>query len=136
MENRYRQGMVPQNMTWQLLSIILFLGLIGLGNIIGLYNAFSLPDRNVAIWTFWAVCLYWIPAWGLLRLKRWARKLELVISGLLILLVVPILLFIEGSLFGAIFVLMTHGLIMKYLLSLECKALFASLSLEKQSKRQ
>lgn len=74
---------------------------------------------NAALLSFLTVCLYSIPAYGLFKLQKWARKFELVFSFICLVLGVIMLLF--ESIISGIFIIITHGLIVMYLLSKECK---------------
>lgn len=107
------------NLTFKMLSIILFLTLIAIGNTFSVYDNVLKQDKTTAFFSFLAVIFYIIPAYGLFKLKSWARKFELVFSFFLIVLGVIILLF--ESFIGGLFIIVTHGLIALYLLSKECK---------------
>ncbi|MDD4600797.1 hypothetical protein SDC9_06161 [bioreactor metagenome] len=107
------------NLTFRLLLIIIFLALIAFLNLFGLYDNFIKHDMDAALLSLFTVCLYSIPAYGLFKLKRWARSFEIVFSCVCLILGVIMLLF--ESIASGVFIIATHGLIVKYLLSKECK---------------
>jgi hypothetical protein len=114
-----------------MILIIGFLILIGIGNLLGAYQAFTRGNLSAMLSAGGGALLYFIPAYGLLKLKAWARKLELVLSILFMLLGAAVLLF--ESMIGGVIILLSHGLIVAYLLSSECKAMFTHRSFHDQS---
>jgi uncharacterized membrane protein (DUF2068 family) len=107
------------NLTFKLLLIIIFLALIAFLNVFGVYDNFVKHDMNAALLSLLTICLYIIPAYGLFKLKKWARSFEIVFSFVCLILGVIMLLF--ESIVSGIFIMTTHGLIVMYLLSKECK---------------
>ncbi|MEN6411166.1 MAG: hypothetical protein ABFC84_00190 [Veillonellales bacterium] len=110
------------NLTSRLVMISLFLCLIAAGNIFGVYDGWSKQDNHAVLTSLLAALLYGIPAYGLLRLKSWARLTELVLSILLSLLGVVMALF--DNIGVGLFVMITHGWIAWYLQTKECKKIF------------
>lgn len=110
---------IPPNLTWRLLVIIVFLGLIALGNIFSAYDRIINNDMMTALYASISVLFYVIPAYGLFKLKTWARTFELIFSFILVALGFIMLIF--DSLISGLFIITTHGLVALYLLSNECK---------------
>lgn len=110
------------NLTPRLVIIALFLSLITVGNIFGMYDGFTTQDNNTVMTSLLAALLYGIPAYGLLRLKPWARLTELIVSILVALLGIVMALFDNIGI--GIFVMITHGWIAWYLQTNECKKIF------------
>jgi len=113
---------IPPNLTWKLLVIIVFLGLIALGNIFSAYDRIINNDMMTALYASISVLFYLIPAYGLFKLKAWARTFELIFSFILVALGFVMLIF--DSLISGLFIITTHGLVALYLLSNECKQAF------------
>jgi len=113
---------INPNMKLRLLLIIIFLVLITIGNALGIYEGIIIQDKTKIINSFAAMLVYAIPAYGLFKLKSWARLLEICLSVLLVLLGC-IVSFIENIILG-IMIIIPHGLIALYLISNECKELF------------
>lgn len=107
------------NLTFRLLLIIIFLILIAVGNAFSVYESLLKQDSTAALYSFLSILLYVVPAYGLFKLKDWARRFELVFSFILVVLGIIMLLF--DSLISGLFIITTHGLIAMYLLSSECK---------------
>ncbi|MGI6092331.1 MAG: hypothetical protein GX348_06555 [Veillonellaceae bacterium] len=107
------------NLTFRLLLIIIFLILIAVGNAFSVYDSLIKQDITTASYSFISILLYIIPAYGLFKLRNWARRFELVFSFILIGLGIIMLLF--DSVISGLFIITTHGLIAMYLLSSECK---------------
>lgn len=107
------------NMTFRLLLIIIFLVLIAIGNAFSTYDSITNQDTTTASYSFISILLYAIPAYGLFKLKTWARTFELAFSFLLLVLGIIMLLF--DSIISGIFIIATHGLIAMYLVTNECK---------------
>lgn len=110
------------DLTVRLIIIIIFLLLIAIGYVFGIYDGLVNNNPTAVFNSFVAVLIYAIPAFGLLRLKRWARLFEL---GLSILFVITGLVILFGySLTMGIMTLVPHGLIAIYLLSNDCRRAF------------
>ncbi|GBG54803.1 hypothetical protein SPFL3102_01328 [Sporomusaceae bacterium FL31] len=110
--------------TFKLMMIVVFLVIIGVGNVVGIYDAFIKNDISAMALSGAASIFYFIPAYGLFHLKVWARNLELALSIIVILLGILVLLF--ESVVAGIAITIPHGLICLYLLSRECKEIFSS----------
>lgn len=115
---------VKTKITLKLMIIVVFLVIVGIGNAVGIYDAFIKNDFNAMALSGAACIFYFIPAYGLFHLKTWARNLELALSIILILFGILVLLF--ESIGVGIAVIIPHGLICLYLLSSECKEIFNS----------
>ena len=116
------------NLTLRLIIVIIFLLLIAIGYAFGIYDGLVHNNPTATFNSFIAVLLYAIPAFGLLRLKRWARLFEL---GLSILFVIIGLVIMFGySLMMGIITLVPHGLIAIYLLSNDCRRAFGMIEKE------
>jgi hypothetical protein len=110
------------NLTPRLVLVSFFLSLIAIGNLFGVYDGLTKQDNNAALTSLLAALLYGIPAYGLLRLKPWARLTELTLSILFALLGVVMALFDNIGI--GIFVIIAHGWIAWYLQTDECKKVF------------
>ncbi|QJW47437.1 hypothetical protein HA075_17600 [bacterium BFN5] len=121
--SRFLTKQVQSRVTLRLIIIIVFLVSIGIGNAVGIYDAFTKNDVHAMALSGAACSLYFIPAYGLLYLKTWARNLELVLSILLVLFGI-LVLFFESIIVGMAMII-PHGLIGLYLLSRECKEIFS-----------
>ncbi|MGL5514177.1 MAG: hypothetical protein ACRDBM_13200, partial [Sporomusa sp.] len=73
-----------------------------------------------------AFLLYAVPAIGLLKLKRWARLLELVIS--IIFVIIGFIVMFGHNMTMGVITLVPHGLIAIYLLSDDCRRAFGLIS--------
>lgn len=101
------------DLTGGLIAIIIFLLLSAIGNVFKLYDAMVAQDFTGAGWTTIAALLYAVPAFGLLRLKRWARIFEIgfsIVMVLLGLLIAAVYLPMAGGI-----IILTHGAVAYYL---------------------
>ena len=105
-----------------LIIIIIFLFISAAGNVFRIYDAVCANNNSDVLLYGAAAILYILPAIGLLRLKKWARILEIVYSGLMVIL--GIITFLTYSFAQGAFIIATHGLIAGYLLSGKCRKLF------------
>lgn len=121
--SRFLTKQLKPRISLRLIIIIGFLVSIGIGNAVGIYDAFIKNDVNAMALSGAACSLYFIPAYGLFHLKTWARNLELALSILLILFGI-LVLFFESIVVGMA-IIIPHGLIGLYLLSRECKEIFS-----------
>ena len=121
--SRFLTKQLKPRSSLRLIIIIVFLISIGIGNAVGIYDAFIKNDINAMALSGAACSLYFIPAYGLFHLKTWARNLELALSILLILFGI-LVLFFESIVVGMA-IIIPHGLIGLYLLSRECKEIFS-----------
>lgn len=128
------------NLTLPLLGIILFLALIGIGNLFGLYQFLTEGNIGGAMLALFSSLLYFVPAYGLLKLKRWARFIEMFLSLLLVGL--GMILIFTGISNREMFNLATqgviitviHGSIAAYLLTERCRRAFGYTQLPKEAK--
>lgn len=126
------------SLTLPLLIIILFLALIGIGNLFGVYQFLTEGNISGAMLAVFSTLLYFIPAYGLFKLKRWARFIELFLSLLLVGLGM-VLIFTGISnreLFNlatqGVIITVIHGVIAAYLLTDRCRKAFGYLPAIKQ----
>ncbi|HWR40430.1 MAG TPA: hypothetical protein VN611_13100 [Patescibacteria group bacterium] len=118
------------DLTFRLVLIAGFLSLITLSSLVGIYDGLARNDTAEALQSLFRALLYGIPAYGILKLKAWARIMELVIAIFCVVLGF-ILMFSVNMTFGVIMVVI-HGLIAIYLLSEECRRAFGLTSPAKQ----
>lgn len=110
------------DLTLRLLIVVAFLLLIAIGYSFGIYDGLLHDDFTAAFNSFLAFLLYAIPAFGLLRLKRWARLFELLLS--IIFVVIGFVIMFGYNMTMGIMTLVPHGLIAIYLLSNDCRGAF------------
>jgi phosphoglycerol transferase MdoB-like AlkP superfamily enzyme len=111
------------DLTWPLILIIGYLLLVAIGNLLAAYNNLvTQANVMVAAVNLISMLLYALPAYGLAKLKRWARFAELTLSIMSVLL--GIVLMIQGILGMGVLVIVPHGLIAIYLLSDNCRRVF------------
>lgn len=116
------RSLVHPALTLGLIIIIIFLFIIALGYAFGIYDGLVHNNLSGALNSFIAVLLYAIPAFGLLRLKRWARLFELVLSILFV--IIGLVVMFSYNMTMGIITLVPHGLIAIYLLSKNCRQAF------------
>lgn len=111
------------NLTLPLLAIIVYLFLIAAGNLLATYNS-AVVEKNIAAaaGNIFSASLFGVPAYGLLKLQRWARLFELVLS--IVSVVIGIILMVSGNLGMGVLTIVPHGLIAIYLLSNNCRRAF------------
>ena len=117
-------------LTLPLLIMVFFLSLIGIGNLFGVYQFAATGNPVGALLALCSALLYLVPAYGLFKLKRWARFIEIVFSLLLVGLGM-ILIFTGISnreLFNlatqGVFITVIHGSVAAYLLTDRCRSAF------------
>lgn len=116
--------MFHPDLTWPLLLIIGYLFLVAIGNLLAAYNNFVTQSNVVmAFGNLISMLLYALPAYGLTKLKSWARFVELALSVLSV--IIGIFLMLSGKLGTGVLVVVPHGIIAIYLLSDNCRKLFA-----------
>lgn len=116
--------MFHPDLTWPLLLIIGYLFLVAIGNLLAAYNNFVTQSNVVmAFGNLISMLLYAFPAYGLTKLKPWARFLELALSVLSV--IIGIFLMLSGKLGTGVLVVVPHGIIAIYLLTDNCRKLFA-----------
>lgn len=111
-------------LTFSLIIIIIYLFLVALGNMLSVYNTIVSQDYSNLLNQILSVVLYLVPAYGLLKLKNWARLAEIAISGFAVIL--GFLLMLIESLGAGAFIIVTHCLIAIYLLKTESKNIYKS----------
>ena len=110
--------------TVKLLLIVAFLCLNALGNLITAFAQFGVQNMYGALIYLLTFVLYLVPAYGLYRLKKWARLLQLTFSILFVLQ--GLIVMLSGQLFLGMVNIVLYGLTAIYLLSEECRTLFLS----------
>ena len=126
-------GWFHPSLTWQLIVIVLFLTLVTLSSIAGIIGGMQGGDTVEAASSAVRAMIFGLPAYGLFRMRRWARKMELMLAIFAVALGL-ILIFIGVSQpqnreiipVGA-FIVAIHGLIAIYLLSAGCRRAFGLL---------
>lgn len=129
-------------LTLPLLIIIIFLVLIGVGNLFGIYQALAEGNMGSALLALFSTLLYLVPAYGLFKLKRWARMFELILSLLLVGL--GMILIFTGITNRELFMLATqgvvitvlHGIIAVYLLTDACRRAFGYITNKAQAEQE
>ena len=112
------------SVTIKLLLIIAFLGLNAIGNLISAFSQFGTHNMyQVSIYLLTFI-LYLVPAYGLYRLKKWARLLQLTFSIMFV--IQGMLVMLSGQMFIGMVNIVLYGLTAIYLLSEECRKLFLS----------
>lgn len=121
-----------------LIGIAFTLMLIALGYLFGVYQMLVV-ERNLgaALVAVFSTLLYAVPAYGILRMKRWARFFEIVLSLLLVglgmfMLFAGIVSADKASMTQGIISIVVHGLIAVYLLTDHCRSAFGYIIKEKQ----
>lgn len=112
-------SLLHPNLTFRLLLIIIFLSLVAIGNAFAIYDSVIKQDTSALLYAFISTLIYAVPAYGLFKLKPWARLMELILSVIMVILGIVMVLF--ESFITGIFIIVTHGLIASYLVSKECK---------------
>ena len=108
--------------TFKLLLIVAFLCLNAVGNLITAFAQFRVENMYGAMIYLLTSVLYLVPAFGLYRLKKWARLLQLTFSILFVLQ--GLIVMLSGQLFLGMINVVLYGLSAIYLLSEECRQLF------------
>jgi len=109
-------------LTGRLIAVIIFLFLIALSNALSLIATFSASNIAAAGQHLLSVLLYALPAYGLMKLNRWARRFEIAYSMLLV--VLGFFLMAAFNMFMGMFIVVTHGLVGIVLLSAKTRELF------------
>lgn len=117
---------IHPDLTLRLLIVVMFLLLIAIGYAFGIYDGLSKNDTTAALNSFAALLLYAIPAFGLLKLKRWARLFELILS--IIFVVIGFIVMFGYNMTMGVITVVPHGLIAIYLLSNDCRRAFGFIS--------
>lgn len=109
-------------LTFGLIIVIVYLFLVSLGNLLAVYNTLTSQDYTNLAAQILSVLVYIIPAYGMLKLKNWARIMEIAISIFAVVLGFAVML--TYSLGSGAFIIVTHGLIAIYLLKAECRNIY------------
>lgn len=121
-----RPSWLSPRVPWKLLLVLAFLILFAIGNFFTALALLQAGSVSAAVFYFFSVFLYLLPAYGLYKLKRWARLLQLVLSLANVLLGAAVM--INGNLFTGMINIVIYGLTAIYLLSDECRSLFKQMS--------
>lgn len=117
-------------LSFPLLLIVVFLLLVSLGSIVGAYTFFvktpgAANARTLGMAMLIAAALNFAMAYGLFRIKPWARIGQIILSG--IIYTKGMILFIfAGQRLPDLADLIIHGVIILYLMSRRCKAIFST----------
>jgi hypothetical protein len=117
-----RPAWLSPHLSWKLLLVLALLVLNAFGN---LFSAFvQLQANNLSAAAIYLVtfALYVLPAYGLFKLKNWARLLQLTFS--IIFVVQGAFVMFSGFMFLGMVNVVLYGLTGIYLLSDECRHLF------------
>ncbi len=114
------------DLTGRLLLVIGFLLVVAIGYAFGVYTGVTQGNLPAALNAFVALLLYAVPAVGLLKLKRWARMFELILSFLFV--IIGFLIMFGYNMTMGVMTIVPHGLIGMYLLSEDCRRTFGLMS--------
>lgn len=109
-------------LNFPMMAIIVFLLFMAARGVIDAVVCLTAGQPLLAVHNLLSAFLYAVPAWGLMKVKRWARLFEIIWSVLMVLLGIFIML--QASLLAGIFIIVTHGIIGVYLLSDRCRRIF------------
>lgn len=122
MNSTFWSKIFDPKLTLGLIIIIIYLFLVTLGNLLAVYNTIISHSYADLLPQVLSVVLYLVPAYGMLKLKNWARVAEIIISILAVIL--GFFIMFAASLGSGVFIIVTHGLIAIYLLKAECSTIF------------
>jgi hypothetical protein len=105
-----------------LLILIGYLLLVATGNLFELIHGVYTSSSSEIMPSLFGIVLYAIPAYGLYRQQKWAWISEIIISSIAVLLGLFTLLCVNPLL--GILTLVTHTLIITYLMKKSSKALY------------
>lgn len=118
------------NLTLGLIVIGLFLSSVAIISAFGVYDSVVNGNKTEMLQSGFRMMLYAVPAYGIFKMKKWARAFELTLSYFLIALAafLIVMYFIDSSesillLMGGL-ILLVHGSIAKYLRSSKCLTAF------------
>jgi hypothetical protein len=117
-----RPSWLSPHLSWKLLLVLALLCLNALGNVLSAFVQLQTGNLSGAAIYIFTAALYLLPAYGLFKLKNWARLLQLTLSILFV--VQGIVVMINGYMFLGMINVVLHGLTAIYLLSDECRKLF------------
>jgi hypothetical protein len=118
------------NLTIGLLLIVIFLAFISILSAFGVYDSLINQNQSEAMQSGFRMLLYAIPTYGIMRMKRWARVFELMLSVFLVVLGGFIIaVYFLGTnenalLVMGVMIVLIHGTIAKYLFSDNCRQAF------------
>jgi len=126
------RSIVHPKLPFRLLLLCVFLLLNGLGYIFSAIDSLNQNNFSEALFAALAVCILAAPALGLLKLKAWAWKTEIVFLGLGLVLQISLLLYnLISTTHSAIGLVLAAGpfivlniILLAYLLGAECRSLF------------
>jgi len=119
-----RPSWLNPSITFKLLFIVAFLCLNAIGNLFIAFAQFGSQNMSEVLIYLLTFILYLVPAYGLYRLKRWARLLQLTIS--IIFVIQGLIIMASGQIFVGMINVVLYGLTAIYLLSEKCRKLFMS----------
>ncbi len=109
-------------LTGGLIAVIIFLFFIALSNVFSLFGALGANNMPEVGQRLVSILLYALPAFGLLKLKRWARFFEIAFS--LLMVVLGFFLMASFNMFMGMIIVVSHGLVGVCLLSAKTRAVF------------
>lgn len=115
----HRTSWRKPHLTWKLLLILAFLGINAISNVLTAFIQLQTGNLNNAIIFTVTAALYMLPAYGLYKLKKWARLMQMILS--LIFLIQGIIMMVQGLLFMGMINVVLYGLTAIYLLGDECR---------------
>ena len=124
-----RPTWLSPGVTFKLLLIVAFLCLNAVGNLFSAFAQFRSQNIYGVLIYFLTFVLYIVPAYGLYRLKKWARLLQLIFS--IIFVIQGLFVMISGQMFMGMINVVLYGLSAIYLLSEECRNIFISTVIKK-----
>ncbi|QDR80579.1 hypothetical protein [Sporomusa termitida] len=114
------------DLTARLLLVIGFLLVVAIGYAFGVYDGAAQGNLPAAFNASVALLLYAVPAIGLLKLKRWARIVELILSFIFV--IIGFIVMFGYNMTMGVMIIVPHGLIGMYLLSDDCRRAFGLIS--------
>jgi hypothetical protein len=105
-----------------LIAIIIFLMFIAISNVFAVYSAVASNNLQEALGSALSILIYTAPAYGLLKMKRWARLFEIIFSMLLVGLGLVIMFTFNMGM--GFLIIITHGPVAVYLLTERCRRVF------------
>lgn len=110
------------DLTIGLFAVIVVLALFAVGSFVGIAAGVFTKQPGVIMTSALTMAMYLVPAWGLYRLKRWARFMQLFLS-IMSLISGFITMFSQNMGLGVLTIVI-HGLIAIYLLTDDCRRSF------------
>lgn len=123
MDNRPLLGRIfHPDLPGGLIVVIIFLILIAISNAFAVYGALRNNNFPEALGSAVSILLYSAPAYGLLKMQRWARLFEIVFSMLMVGLGFVIMFTVNMG--AGVLIVITHGPVAIYLLTDRCRRVF------------